>query len=125
MKYKKIILLLLIALIYFGNYHICQYFYPGSEQDQIDNWYNLKRVNYNIVIALSLYVTTLKPINIKVIDNIEFLITSIIISIVTSNIIDRLFFNSRFYEWNDIFVVVVIILISIFEYRRKWQKEKQ
>ena len=119
MKYLKVILLILITILYFGNYHICEYFYPGA--DQINKWDSLKHTNYNIIIALCLYTAMIKS-DFK---NLEIFLTSVLSSIIISNIVDRLFFDSKHYEWNDIFVVVVIILISIFEYRRKWQKEKQ
>ncbi len=124
MKYKRIILLILITLIYFGNYHICQYFYPGDSQDSINDWYNLKMANYNIVIVLSIYLASLKPTKDDLINIIEFFTMSVLSSIIISNIIDRLFFDSRFYEWNDLFIIIGAIIISLFESRKRWLNVK-
>ena len=102
-----------MAALYFGNYQICWYLYP----EDVEMWWACKGAIYNMVIAIGLYLLTVKS-TLK-----EFFILSVFNGLVINNIVDRLIFKEVSYEWNDLIIITVVILISYAEY--KWRQRKE
>ena len=110
---KKVILIISMALLYFGNYHICEYFF----KDDIDMWWTCKGAIYNAVIVIGLHLASLDA-TLK-----QMLLISIFSGVIVNNIIDRLWFKSIYYEWDDIIIIIVIFTLSYIEY--KWLRGKK
>ncbi len=82
----------LIVFLYFANYHICNFIYPGPG----DEWFKLKVAIYCIIILLSF---EYKKQNL--------LIEKIFLAVIFNNIYVLLFNNETGYTLNDIYFIVI------------------
>jgi len=117
----RLFLIIIIVVLYFSNYHISNYFYPGNNATDLEYWWDMKVGIYSVMIIVSLYLSTLKE-NLKY-RNVELLLKSVFTGIVINNIFVLLFLHENNYDKKDIFRTLIIIVISLYEYRRRWSKE--
>ncbi len=99
------------VLLFMLNYPICEYFYF----DDIEKWWALKQNIYNIVIFIFQFLAFYyaKDVTIKTIMCFGFMICF-------SNIIDRLCFNVKTFQTNDIVMLVfAVILSTVFYYKNE------
>lgn len=110
---KETLLMFLMIVLYFGNYHICEYLYP----EDVDMWWTCKGAIYNIIISIGVYLITLKA------SLVQFFILSVFNGILVNNIVDRLYFKSVGFEWSDIIIIIFIFLLSYIDFI--WRRKKK
>jgi hypothetical protein len=86
------ILGILIVILYFSNYHICEIIYPEGGIE----WLKVRYSIYSILILLS--------INYKVQKTI---LEKIILAVIFNNIFVLLFKDETFYTTNDIYFIII------------------
>jgi glycerol-3-phosphate acyltransferase PlsY len=98
--------LIFIIVLYFANYHICEYFFAND----IDNFFRLKYIIYTIIIALCL----------KYKDK-----NSIIEDFFFATLLNNawaLFQNENHYSVNDlIFIITYTTLLYVFRHKRNYR----
>lgn len=113
-KKIKIILIVLAILLYVGNYQICEYVYPTD----IEKWWGLKVNIYAIIIALLFIVQT---INTK---GLFKLFATIGAGFAISSLIDKVWYNTRDFNYNDVFMIVITVGLALFEYLKNYKNVK-
>jgi hypothetical protein len=103
-----------IISLYLGNFHLCQYLYS----DNINEWWKLNLTIREVITSLSFYLVLLNISNKKV-----RVLISIGLGISASNVIDRVYFDTTQYEWNDLLTIGFIIIIALYEYRNEQRRE--
>lgn len=97
--------LAIIGLVLFvGNYQICELVYS----DNIDKWWGLKQNIYNIIIAIFSYLAS------NSLDKYFKFVMNIIVGFCISNCVDRLFFNINTFTNEDIYMIIITIIVSYF-----------
>ncbi len=104
----KLILSSAVIALFMGNYKLCDYFYS----EDINKWWILRTNIYAIIFALSLTLARIDTIG------VQRLILSIGIGLSVSDVIDRLVFNSNVFNYSDIFMIIITVSISIYDYVR-------
>lgn len=94
---------ILILIIYFGNYHICDFFYPNDNY----NWFMLKFALLSICLLLAF---EYKKQNV--------LIEKIFLAVIFNNIYVLLFNNETGYTMHDVYF---IILFTVLQYIKNLQ----
>jgi len=115
---RRLIYSTLSILFFLGNYHLCQYFYPLNDDESIRNWWLLKVDIYVLVISLCYLSITVKEASDKTINKIEIFMYSFGVGLAVSNFIDRRFLDNRYFEWDSVFAVVIIAIVSYFNVKR-------
>jgi hypothetical protein len=108
-KVKKILIILAISL-FIGNYHICNYFYPGNSQTDINNWWDLKS---NIYAVIMMIVFLSAQIGTKGL--LRFFL-SIGVGFAISNVIDKCYFNVLEFTKADIYMIIITVLFSFYDW---------
>jgi len=116
--YKRIGLIILIVIFFLSNYHICNYFYPLEDEASIELWWMLKIDIYVLIVTLCFILAAQKETNNTRLRLIERFITSVGIGLAISNIIDRRIYGTREYTKIDLLMVIVIILVSYYDFKR-------
>lgn len=110
----KITLIILAILLYIGNYQICEYFYPTD----IKSWWGLKVNIYGIIIALLFASQT---INTK---GFLKLFATIGSGFAIASVIDKVWYNVRDFNYNDVFMIVITISLALFDYLKNYKNAK-
>lgn len=101
----------IIVLVYFANYHICEFIFPND----IPNFWKLKVSIYCVIILLAF--------EYKKQNNF---IEKLFFSIVINNIYVLLFCNETDYSINDVFFVAIFTAIQYikkFNFIKKWSNK--
>ena len=101
----KLGLSLLAIYLFCSNYQLCELFYSND----IEKWWGLKQNIYNIIIALCFYITT---INTK--GALKFVL-EIGIGLCISNCIDRLFYDIKSFNKEDIYMIIITVLLAYYD----------
>jgi len=101
--YRNILLIIAILLWSFSS-QISNLIYSGNTPQDIDNFWDFKKVLYSLVILIILSITY------KTYNKVIFIIFC---TILLEDIVDRLFFNVKVFEWNDLMSIEIAILITI------------
>lgn len=88
----KSLLTTLSIVLWIFSFHICNYFFS----DSIDNWWKLRMILYALCYSLMVMAN-----NIKGLSRYTLFINYLTLGLVMEDVTDRLFFDSRIYEWND------------------------
>lgn len=107
------ILTLLTLVLWICNNYIAEYFYPTMSEHDINGYWDLKKVIYSVCIGLIVYSKQFKNTKFSKIFNI------IIIGLVLEDIIDRIIFNIKVFEYNDIVAIDFIILLAVIAVTKK------
>ena len=95
------IILIIILVLYFGNYHISNYFSIGNDE----LFWDIKCSIYQVLLFLALRYTCKNN-----------LIESFLISSIFSNVLSLLVFKENYYSINDIIFVVVFLISANAKY---------
>ena len=122
--YKRIAVITGIVFFFVANYHICNYYYPIIDEESTELWWVLKMDIYALIVALCFILASLeKTTNIKI-NLIEKFITSLGIGLAISNVVDRHFKGIESYVTTDLMIVICIILVSFYDFKRLSKKAK-
>ena len=105
----KILLTIIIILLFFGNYYICEYFYS----DNTDAWWDLKLNLYAVIIALLLFLSRIGSKGILAF----FLDVGIGLSL--SNVIDRVYRDTTTFTEDDIYMIIATIIGAVLTYKKQ------
>lgn len=108
MKEVKTSLIVLAIILFISNYSICDYFYYNEEVKDIKSWWYLKCDIYGIIIMLLLF-----ALDIGSRKWLKFII-SIGLGLTISNVLDRLFFDTRVFNSSDIYMILVTVAFATF-----------
>jgi hypothetical protein len=108
-KVKKILIILAISL-FICNYHICNYVYPGNSQTDINNWWDLKS---NIYAVIMMVVFLSAQIGTK--GFLRFIL-SVGVGFAISNVIDKLYFSVIEFTTSDIYMIIITLLVSGYDW---------
>lgn len=114
----KKILYILAILLFVSSYSICDYFYYNDDIKDIGKWWGLKSNIYAIIIALTFYASS---INVK---GVSRLVLNIGVGMALSNVIDKCFFNVLDFNYNDIIMVMLTVLLSTLNYLKELKNAK-
>jgi hypothetical protein len=99
---------ILIVIIYFANYHICEFIYPND----INNWIKLKFALLSICLLLA--------VEYKKQDNF---IEKVFLAVVFNNIYVLLFNNETGYTLHDIYFIIIFTMLQYIKntkFIKKW-----
>jgi len=116
--YKRLLTIVLVIAFFLGNYQICNYFYPLDDPISVRNWWLLKVDIYALIIALLFILASQKRTTDVRVRLIEKLIINIGIGFTTSNFIDKRILNTREYTLADLVMVIVVILVSYYDFKK-------
>jgi len=116
--YRRLSIIILAITFFLGNYQICNYFYPLDDAESITNWWLLKVDIYALIIALLFILAAQKKTDDLRIAMIEKLILNISIGFTTSNFIDKRIFGVQSYVASDILMILVVVLVSYYDFRK-------
>lgn len=109
---KKLILIIFALLLWITSYHISDAVYPGDSKKAVDNYHELNKVFELIILLLILTATQIKEYKLKITE----IIISVFMSFIVEDIIDRLIFDVRHFEFNDLIGAELIISYHILKY---------
>lgn len=114
LKKKSKCLLVFIAFILFaGNYHICNYFYPTNSEADVSGWWDLRSNIYSLIIAsLFTYCSIGK-------NGFRSIFFSVFAGLAVSDCIDRFFFDIRSFNVKDIVTIMITTALAVCN-NRKW-----
>ena len=116
--YKRILVVTIILILFTGNYHICNYYYPLETEEHIRSWWIMKMDIYALIVCLCFVLASFKSTdNLKLI-RIEKFITSVGIGLALSNYIDRHFYGIESYIATDLMTVIAILLVSYYDFNK-------
>ena len=110
MEKVKTTLIILAISLFISNYYICDYFYPGNSQTDINNWWDLKS---NIYAVIMMIVFLSAQIGSK---GILRFILSVGVGFAISNVIDKCYFNVLEFTTVDIYMIIVTVLVSGYDW---------
>ena len=116
--YKRLSIIILAIAFFLGNYQICNYFYPLNDAVSIRNWWLLKVDIYALIIALLFILASQDKTDSIKLRLLEKLILNISIGFTTSNFIDKRFFGVQGYVTTDIVMIIVVVLVSYYDFRK-------
>jgi len=116
--YKRLSIIILVIAFFLGNYQICNYFYPLNDDESIRNWWFLKVDIYALIIAMLFILAAQKRTSNAKVRLIEKLIVNIGIGFTMSNFIDKRILGTREYTVSDIAMVVVVVLVSYYDFKK-------
>jgi hypothetical protein len=94
-------------------YSICNYFYPYDGTVEMDRlWWNLKCDLYLLLVAIWIGIASIDKCTDKSLIRINKIIISIGVGYGTANFIDRRIFHDREFGWNDLGIIVIIVLVG-------------
>lgn len=108
MKEVKASLIILAIILFISNYSLCDYFYYNEEVKDIKSWWYLKCDIYGIIIMLLLF-----ALDIGSRRWLKFII-SIGLGLTISNVLDRLFFDTRVFNSSDIYMILITVAFATF-----------
>ena len=123
--YKRISIVLLILTFFLTNYHICNYFYPLNDPTSVELWWMLKIDIYALIIALCFFLASLRSTDNARMRRIERFIFDVSIGLAMSNVIDRHLFDIRTYTSSDLLMVLIIFMVSYYNFKRLKKHSKQ
>ena len=106
---SKLFLVIVILILFLGNYHICEYFYS----DNVEGWWRLKINIYAIIVALAFFLS-----GIGARGTLRF-ITDLGAGFATASVIDRLYYDITTITKSDVIMVLVTILIATLDYKKE------
>ena len=115
-KKSKCLLVFTAFILFIGNYHICNYFYPTNSEADVSGWWDLKANIYSLVICL---LFTYCSIGKKGLRNIVF---SVFAGLAVSDCIDRFFFDIRSFNVKDIVTIIITTAFAVYN-NRKWLRK--
>lgn len=118
MKEVKIILFLLAITLFVSSYSICDFFYYNDEIKDIKKWWGLKSNIYAIIMMLVFYASL---INTK---GILKLVLNIWLGFCVANVVDKVYFNVLEFRYNDIFMIVITIGLSLYTYLKEFKNAR-
>jgi hypothetical protein len=110
MNKLKITLVISAILLFVFNYDICDLFYPTDSKMDIRGWWFLKSNIYAVIVALSFLAANIGQ------KGILRFILSIGIGFAISNVIDKWYFDVREFTTADIYMIIVTVLISGYDW---------
>ena len=119
MEKVKILLIILAVSLFIGNYHICNYFYPGNSQIDINNWWDLKSNVYAVIIAIVFFSAQIGT------KGLLRFILSIGVGFAISNAIDKIYFNVLEFTTADIYMIIITLLVSGYDWYKSSKFNKQ
>lgn len=102
------VITLLSILVWVGSSYISNHFYPTNSAEDINNFWEIKKVLYSVSIFLIIFSKRFKDTKIARFTNICFL------GVVLEDITDRLIFNVNHFEANDIIAIEMTIVSAVF-----------
>lgn len=115
----KLILAILVNVLFFSNYWICELFYPGSNASW-EIFIPMDKLCHNIwaiIILLSLIVASMKKTNSP---EINFWINTAI-GLSSSDVIDRIVLETTTFTHSDYILIPVTFIIAYLNYRSEWK----
>lgn len=108
----KLILLILANILFVGNYWISCLIYPGPwiSESYLYSWWILKTNIYACIFGILAYAGKLKSKN-ELIKYSDFF-TNTFIGFCTSDIIDRIWFDTRIFQVNDYLMISLTMIVS-------------
>jgi len=101
----RIALSIIAVVLFFSNYTICEIFYKND----LEKWWGLKQNIYNVIIAICFYLAKNKP------QGLLKFVLDVGIGFCVSNCIDRIFFDIKTFTREDVFMIVLTLLISYYD----------
>ena len=111
-KYLKLVVTILSVILFIAVYFICNLIYPENDPISIKGWWHLKTDLYLFLVVVWIGIASMDKQKDKDILRIQRIITSIGIGYGMANFIDRRFLHDREFGWNDLAIIVVIVLVS-------------
>ena len=111
-KYLKLVVTILSVVLFIAVYFICNLIYPENDPISIKGWWHLKTDLYLFLVVVWIGIASMDKQKDKDILRIQRIITSIGIGYGMANFIDRRFLHDREFGWNDLAIIVVIVLVS-------------
>ena len=112
-KYLKSIISTISVVFFMAVYSICERLYPYDGSVEMDRlWWNLKCDLYLFLVAVWIGIAALPKCTDKILIRINKVINGIGIGYGMANFIDRRFFHDREFGWNDLSIVVIIVLVG-------------
>jgi hypothetical protein len=115
MKEVKIFLYILSILLFVFNYQICDFFYYNENVKDLKKWWGLKSNIYAIIMAIIFYASLLNT------KGVLKLVLNIGLGLCISNVIDKVFFNVLEFRYNDIFMIVITVSLSLYTYLKEFK----
>jgi len=107
MKYIASIISIVGILLFMGNYSICDYFYYND----LEKWWSLKQNLYNVVIFIFQFLAFY-----YVAEAVAKSVLCFGFMISFANIVDRLFFDVKTFESDDIAMLIFALIFSTLFY---------
>lgn len=101
----RVALAILAVCLFCLNYQICELVYS----DNIDKWWGLKQNIYNVIIAICFYLSKNKT------QGLLKFVLDVGMGFCVSNCIDRIVFDVTTFTHEDVFMIVLTILISYYD----------
>ena len=117
-QYRRVFYSTLSILFFLGNYHLCQYFYPLNDDESIRLWWLLKVDVYVLVICFCYLSISVKGSKNNRVEKIEMFMYSFGVGLAVSNFIDRRLLDNVYFEWDSIYAVLIIAIVSYFNVKR-------
>lgn len=94
-------------VLYFLSYQICEYFYATN----IELWWDLRMKLYAVQFFILFAVLS------KTTSGITRLMINFGLGISANDLIDRVFFDVTFFQWNDLLMLTLTALTSLYEWK--------
>ena len=111
-RYLKLVIISLTTIFFISVYSICNYFYPEINPENDRLWWNMKCDLYLFLVTVWIGIAAMPKCTDRKIARINRIITAIGIGYGIANFIDRRFLHDREFGWNDLGIVIVIVLVS-------------
>lgn len=102
----KTIFLFLSLILWLKSNYIADCFFPGDTTQDVNNYWDLKKIIYSICILLIILSAEYK-------ERLKKFIALIFIGIISEDISDRLQ-NITYFQWSDIIVLELVVLSSAY-----------
>jgi len=108
----KLGLAIMAVVLFVGNYQICELFY----ENDLVKWWGLKQNIYNVIIAISFYLSTVKH---DEKDRWYNFIINVGVGLCISNCIDRIFFDINYFTYADVLMIIITLATSYYKRFKK------
>ena len=117
-KYIKLVVTSLSVVLFMSVYSICNVIYPENDPLSISGWWHLKTDLYLFLVTAWIGIASMPKHTDKVVFKIQRVITAIGVGYGMANFIDRRFLHDREFGFNDLGIVLVIVLVSLIDLKK-------
>ena len=105
----RLVLAIVVVVLWFSSYHICEYYYSND----MTMWWTLRTRLYSLIFCLAFHLASLNTKN-RIVKFVMHFITGL----AYSDFIDRVFYNTREFRANDILMILITFAFAIYDYKK-------